>query len=183
MVSGSAEMTLFSASRVDCHFVGPLGPGAPGRPGCIGAPGTSFIDKLVSTTNSSTAGFDSGSAAQPSQALLLMAATCSGVRVSVPPILLAVPAEPPPDPGSLTTNDPMPAVAAPPAVVAARVLSSLVEPQARLKAKLEMQASRALVFMGSLPRGSHVSPVGAPDVVLCSTRSDRVSTRSDRVRA
>ena len=61
------------------------------------APGTSFIDKLVSTTNSSTAGFVSGSTDQPSQALSLMAVTSSGVSVTMPPALVPGAAPPPPE--------------------------------------------------------------------------------------
>src|SRR6478735_7041526 len=117
----------------------------------MGAPGTSFIDKLVSTTNSSTAGFDSGSAAQPSQALLLIAVTCSGVSARVPPILAALPAEPPPEPGSPTTSEPIPATPPVPEGSAARGLPSLLEPQARLKARLATQLRSALVFIFFCP--------------------------------
>ncbi len=62
----------------------------------MAAPGTSFIDRLVSTTNSRTAGLVSGSTDQPSHALLWIAATCSGVKLTIPPVL-SPGADPPPE--------------------------------------------------------------------------------------
>src|SRR6187431_1966446 len=127
------------------------------------APGTSFMDKLVSTTNSSTAGFVSGSTDQPSQALSLMAATSSALNVTMPPVLVPGAAPPPPEVPLPTSSTAEPAVPGIPAVALTELSPSLLEAQAKLTAKPEMQISSAVVFMGSLSldgttRDGHSAP-------------------------